>query len=120
MPLVINTFFKLLALIGGVIVGIRLVLLLWSVPYAESIVAASREQRLRVIGAYERITRSIKLVLWEIPLVAIALPVAIHFFTPEIDALVAFIALAELAVLVATEFFFERWLLGYVGRGGEQ
>jgi hypothetical protein len=92
----------------------RFVLLLWKLEYAESILARTPEQRRRLIDAYRKVILLMKPMLLLVPIIGVAMPLAVYFFTPGIDALVILAALAELTLLLAAEYYFESWLVRYV------
>ena len=114
MPTFLNTYFKIMAVALAVVLIWRFVLLLWKVEYAESILARTPEQRKRLIDAYRKVILLMKPMLLLLPMIGLAMPIAVYFFTPGIDALVVLAALAELTLLLAAEYYFESWLVRYV------
>jgi hypothetical protein len=114
MPKLLNTWFGIMAVALAVMLIWRFVLLLWRVEYAESIIARTAESQDRLIDGYRKIILVMKPMLWLLPVVGITMPIAVYFFTPEINAWMILAAMAECTLLVAVEYYFETWLIRYL------
>ncbi len=62
----------------------------------------------------QQIAYFLKLALFLTPLFVIVGPLALYFFTPEINAWVFFIAMLELMLLNYLQYRSELWLIRYV------
>ncbi len=114
MASLLNELLRTLTIGLAVILAIRLLFMLWRVEYAESMLSRGGEQRERLMGLQRRIGRCMKPLLLGSPVDVILVPLAVYLFIPQIDAVVVFIMMAEVALLAGADFLDRRWLIHYV------
>ncbi len=110
----LNTFFKIAAVACAALMIWQVALLFWRAKYAETLLARTPEQRKRLMDAYRVELLVIRLLLWLLPIMSVALPVAVYFFMPQVGALLVLTVTIELTLVSGAEYFFERWLVRYV------
>ncbi len=114
MAALLDSLFKLTAVVIAAILIGRVALLLGRVRYAQALLATPAEQRARARESSRRVVGLIRPILRPLPIAGLFVAVLVHAALPEVDAWVVYLTAMELSLLLLAEYAFETWLVRYV------
>lgn len=99
---------------GGLILIVRIVQLFSVEKYAEALLKVTSEQLKRIIRLRTFVLKITKLILWLSPFYLVVVPIGIHLFLPEINAILIFATMVLVVLMILVEFIYTRRLLRYL------